>query len=233
MQKEVTKKVFIIAIICLFGIFSLTVLAQDKKDQLDSKLDQLKGKVEKLTVKVDGKDVVFEGKDAEKLAGKLKAFSKMPDIKWFSEEDGKFEGEGGNVMIYKFRDGDDNMDWTVKSDEDKKIEVTIEDGKKKVSVTTSKDGKEETKTYEGEEAEKFLKENQKAGKFKIMVDGDARMKDHMMFFDRKLDDDESGCCCCRGRMKIKHFSPGKKIIIERVEKDLKDVKEKESKKEVK
>jgi hypothetical protein len=233
MQKEVTKKVFIIAVIFLFGIFSLTVLAQDKKDQLDSKLDQLKGKVEKLTVKVDGKDVVFEGKDAEDLAKKLRTFGKMPKMHWLSEEDGELEGEDGNVMIYKFRKNDDDFDWTAKGEDNKKIEVKIEDGKKKVSVTTFKDGKEETKTYEGEEAEKFLKENQKAGKFKIMVDGDSGMKDHMMLFERKLDDDQNCCGCCRGKMKMKHFSPGKKIIIERVEKDLKDVKEKESKKEVK
>jgi len=101
MQKEVTKKVFIIA--------SLTILAQDKKDALNSKLDQLKGKVEKLTVKVDGKDVVFEGKDAEDLAKKLRAFGKMPGMVWLSEEDGEFEGNDGNVMIYKFRNSATKM----------------------------------------------------------------------------------------------------------------------------
>lgn len=233
MQKEVTKKVFIIAIIFLFGIFSLTVLAQDKKGQLDSKLDQLKGKVEKLTVKVDGKDVVFEGKDAEDLAKKLRTFGKMPKMLWLSEEDGELESEDGNVMMYKFRKKDGEFDWTAKGEDNKKVEVKIVDGNKKVTVTTFKDGKEETKTYEGEEAEKFLKENEKVGKFKIMVDGDAGARDHMMFFDRKLDNDEDGCCCCRGKMKMRHLSPGKKIIIEKIEKDVKDDKEKETKKEVK
>ncbi|MDQ7816697.1 MAG: hypothetical protein RDU14_06680 [Melioribacteraceae bacterium] len=226
MQKEVTKKVFIIAIIFLFGIFSLTILAQDKKDALNSKLDQLKGKVEKLTVKVDGKDVVFEGKDAEDLAKKLRAFGKMPGMVWLSEEDGEFEGNDGNVMIYKFRNKDDKMDWTAKSDENKKIEVKIEDGKKKVTVTTFKDGKEEIKTYEGEEAEKFLQENEKAGKVRVMINKDGDEDNHIMFFNRKFDDDDN--CCCGKRMKIRHFSPGKgkKIIIEKIEKD---VKEKESK----
>lgn len=225
MQKEVTKKVFIIAIIFLFGVFSLTVLAQDKKDQLDLKLDQLKGKVEKLTVKVDGKDVVFEGKDAEDLAKKLRTFGKMPKMLWLSEENGDLESEDGNVMMYKFRKKDGDFDWTAKGDDKKKVEVKIVDGNKKVTVTTFKDGKEETKTYEGEEAEKFLKDNEKAGKIKIMVDEDSDSKERMIFFNRELDDD--GCCCGK-RVRIKHFSPGKgkKIIIKEIEKD---VKEKEAK----
>jgi hypothetical protein len=223
MNQTFTKKLFVITLFFLLGIFSLTILAQDKKDDLDKKLDQLKGKVEKLTVKVDGKDVVFEGKDAEELAKKLRAFGKMPNMVWLSDEDGKFEGKDGNVMMYRFNRKGDEFNVEAKGDDTKKIEVKIEDGNKKVSVTTFKDGKEETKTYEGEEAEKFLKENEKVGKFKIMVDGEPGMGDHMIFFNKKLDN-EDGCCCCKGRMSMKHFSPGKgkKIIIEKIEKDSKE-----------
>jgi hypothetical protein len=223
MNQTFTKKLFVITLFFLLGNFSLTILAQDKKDDLDKKLDQLKGKVEKLTVKVDGKDVVFEGKDAEGLAKKLRAFGKMPNMVWLSDEDGKFEGKDGNVIMYRFNKKGDEFNVEAKGDETKKVEVKIEDGKKKVSITTFKDGKEETKTYEGEEAEKFLNENEKDGKFKIMVDGEPGTGDQMIFFNKKLDDGD-GCCCCKGRMSMKHFSPGKgkKIIIEKIEKDSKE-----------
>lgn len=223
MSTSFTKKLFVIAFFFLLGIFSLTLFAQDKKDDLDKKLDQLKGKVEKLTVKVDGKDVVFEGKDAESLAKKLRTFGKMPNMVWLSDEDGELAGKDGNVMMYRFNKLGKEFKVDAVGEENKKVEVKIEDGNKKVTVTTIKDGKEETKTFEGEEAEKFLKENEKVGKFKILVDKEPGMGDHMIFFNKKLDD-EDGCCCCKGRMSMKHFSPGqgKKIIIEKIEKDAKD-----------
>ncbi|NMB81104.1 MAG: hypothetical protein GYA14_04745 [Ignavibacteria bacterium] len=223
MNQTVTKKLFLIAFFFLLGIFSLTLFAQDKKDDLDKKLDQLKGKVEKLTVKVDGKDVVFEGKEAESLAKKLRTFGKMPNMVWLSDEDSEFEGKDGNVMMYRFNKLGKEFKVGAVGEENKKVEVKIDDGKKKVTVTTTKDGKEETKTYEGEEAEKFLKENEKVGKFNIMVNDEDGMGDRMIFFNKKLDDD-NGCCCCKGRMSMKHLSPGKgkKIIIEKIEKDTKD-----------
>lgn len=223
MQKVFTKKLIVIAIFFLFGIFSLTILAQDKKDDLEKKLDQLKGKVEKLTVRVDGKDVVFEGKDAQDLAKKLQEFGKLPGMVWLSDEDGKFESKDGNVLMYRFNKKDGKIDVDTKGEENKKVEVRIEDGKKKVTVTTFKDGKEETKTYEGEEADKFIKENEKTGNFKIMIDGEPGAGKNMIFFNKQLDD-EDGCCCCKGRMKMKYFSPGsgKKIIIQKFEKDTKE-----------
>ena len=53
------KKLALITGLILMGIFSLTLFAQDKKDDLSSKMKMLDGKIEKITVKVDGKDVVF------------------------------------------------------------------------------------------------------------------------------------------------------------------------------
>lgn len=222
MGKNQTKKVFVIAFFFLLGLFSLTIFAQDKKSDLETKLDQLKGNVERLTVKVDGKDVVFEGKDAQDLAQKLRTFGKLPNIVWLSDGNEKFESKDGNVFMYRFNKKDGKIDVDAKGEENKKVEVRIEDGKKKVTVTTNKDGKEETKTYEGEEADKFLRENEKVGKYKIMIDDEAGSGDKMIFFNKKLDDDD--CCCCKGRMRIKHFSPGavKKIIIEKIEKDTKE-----------
>lgn len=221
METAHTKKLFVITFFFLLGIFSLTLFAQDKKDDLDKKLDQLKGKVEKLTVKVDGKDVVFEGKEAEELVKKLKTFGKLPNMVWLSDEEGKFEGKDGKVFMYRFNKKDGEIDDDTKGEENKKIEVKIENGNKKITVTTIKDGKEETKTYEGEEAEKFLKENEKGGKVKIMIDDDSKLGNHMIFFNKKLDDNNN-CCCCKGKMKHTQSGKGKKIIIEKIEKDEKE-----------
>jgi hypothetical protein len=234
MNRTFTKKLFVISFFFLIGILSQTIFAQDKKDEMSSKLDQLKGKVEKITVKVDGKDVVFEGNDAEGLAKKLRAFGKMPDMVWFADEDGEFKDKEGNVMLYRFNKKGKEFKVDAAGEENKKVEVKIEDGNKKVTVTNFKDGKEETKTYEGEEAEKFLKENEKAGKFRIMIGGERDACDHMIFFNKKLDD-EDGCCCCKGRLHMKKFSPGKvkKIIIDKIEKTTTDKIEKDSNKEKK
>ncbi|HOI29258.1 MAG TPA: hypothetical protein PLZ15_05790 [Melioribacteraceae bacterium] len=217
-----SRKVILIIIFFLLGIFSLTLFAQDKKDETATKLDQLKGKVEKLTVKVDGKDVVFEGKEAEGLVKKLRAFGKMPEMIWLSDEE-EIEHTGGKVMMFKYDSKDKDFNWSGKDDMDKKIEVRIVDGDKKVTVTTKKDGKEEIKTYEGEEAEKFLEENQKSGNFRIMIGKDKKAGDHMIYFDRKSGK-EGGCCI---RMKRPgHVTQGKvkKIIIDKVEKEEKEEK---------
>lgn len=217
-----SRKILVIVIFFLLGIFSLTLFAQDKKDETDSKLDQLKGKVEKLTVKVDGKDVVFEGKEAEKLVKKLRAFGKTPEMIWLSDEDEEFEHEGGKVMMFKYDSKDKDFTVSDKDDMDRKVEVRIVDGDKKVTVTTMKDGKEETKTYEGEEAEKYLNDNKKSGSFRIMIDKDKKAGDHIIYFDRKNDDDS-----CKGRMiRVGRRAPDKvkKIIIEKIDKSEKEEK---------
>lgn len=217
-----SRKILVIVIFFLLGIFSLTLFAQDKKVETDSKLDQLKGKVEKLTVKVDGKDVVFEGKEAEELVKKLRAFGKAPEMIWLSDEDEEFEHEGGKVMMFKYDSKDKDFTVSDKDDMDRKVEVRIVDGDKKVTVTTMKDGKEETKTYEGEEAEKYLNDNKKSGSFRIMIDKDKKAGDHIIYFDRKNDDDS-----CKGRMiRVGRRAPDKvkKIIIEKIDKSEKEEK---------
>lgn len=209
MERLKTK---LVVLLCV--ILPVISNAQENDNNLKNKLAGLKGKVEKLTVKVDGKDVVFEGEDAEKLVRRLKVFYSMQDLDlfWFSNDD-EFDIDGGNLMIYKFRE-DDDEEGTAK----KKVEVKIEDGEKKVTVTETKDGKEETKVYEGEEAEKFLKENEKAAMHKIFIDGG----DEAISFGRL--EDFGGHCCCRGggMMKMHFGSPGmkgKKVIIKEFDTD--------------
>ena len=228
MKNSNTAKLFLIAILTLFGFFSITLFAQDEKDEMNSKLDQLKGKVEKVTVKVDGKDVVFEGKDAERLSKSLRLFSKTPRMMWLSDDDEDFNFEGGNVLAYKFED--DDFDWKERDGDKKKVEVKIEDGEKKVTVTTEKDGKEETKVYEGEEAEKFLKENKKEKGFKVFIgEGDDTNGD-VISFNKRIHED--GCCCDkRMHMKMPMHGKGiKKIIIEKEGKSDKAKEEKSEKK---
>ncbi len=223
MKKNNNTKVILIALLIIFGITSLTVFAQDTKDEFKSKVNQLKGKVEKVTVKVDGKDVVFEGEDAEKAARSIKAFSKTPHVMFLSEGEEEWSAEDcGNVMMYKF---DKDIDWKSKDGKEKKVEVRIDDGKKKVTVTTNENGEEKTKVYEGEEAEKFLDEQKKEGKFNVYIDGDEKgVKENVIFF-RENDMDDEGSCCCHHKMKMRkpmHDKGVKKIIIERTEKEEKD-----------
>jgi len=221
------------AAIILLVILGISLNAQDKN--VKDKLAELNGKVEKVTIKVDGKDVVFEGKEAERIVKLAKATGeantfifKSADGKTFStsakaveginldekEFDVKvlpgakkrvkvFKGEGsGNVQVIT---GDD-LDWKTDGGK-KKVEVKIKDGKKSVTVTTNKDGKEETKTYEGDEAEKFINEEGGDGSVKVImkkVDGDEFEDDNIMVFSTS---NYANCCC-----KSKCNTSGKKHI---------------------
>lgn len=197
LQKDRLKFSTMIVIIIL-GLFSMSLLAQEK-EEAKSKLTQLKGKVEKITVKVDGKDVVFEGEEAQKMADKMKSEKR---IKIFSSGDLK-ESEEGSVRVRGFKLNPHDGDFDVKSDgEKKKVKVEVNDGKKVVTITTMKDGKEETKTYEGEDAEKFLKDEK--GAVKVWVtndDKDGEGNDNVIYFNRKIGGrgmSKHGCNCCGG-----------------------------------
>jgi hypothetical protein len=191
------SKFFTMMVIIILGLFSMTLLAQEK-EEVKSKLNQLKGKVEKITVKVDGKDVVFEGEEAQKIADKMKSEKR---IKIFSSGDLKeLEEDDSNVMV--FRSEGKAGDFDIKTDGvKKKVNVEDKDGKMVVTITTMKDGKEETKTYEGDEAEKFLNEEKGMKHITVTMNDDEDMpKDHMIYFNRKIDKGMSkhGCNCCSG-----------------------------------
>ncbi len=219
MLKSNKSKIAAIILLVTLGFFSAKLFAQDK-DALKEKLDNLKGKVEKLTVKVDGKDVVFEGKDAEKLVNRLREPMKSHMI-WVGDDD----RDGGPEHEFTFSSGDiDKFD--LKTDGDtKKIKVEDKDGKKKVTVTTTKDGKEETKVYEGDDAEKFLKDENNGAKLKfISEDDEDTPRGNIMYFNHRRP--RRGCCCCCGddmpmNIRMMHDKGAKKIII----KEFKDDKE--------
>ncbi len=195
------SKFLTMAVILLLGIFSMTLLAQNKEE---SKLDQLKGKVEKITFKVDGKDVVFEGKDAEKLADKVKSEKRIEII---TDDNAKSSGKGEKkIVIVKSKKGANESAFETKNDgNETKVNVEVNDGKKVITVTTVKDGKEETKTYEGEEAEKFLKDQKEMKDISVYVtDGEKMEKGNVFFFKNKMKAGKGGmscgcgCCCGEG-----------------------------------
>ncbi|MCX6174862.1 MAG: hypothetical protein NTZ27_08945 [Ignavibacteriales bacterium] len=216
------SKFLAIMIILILGFFSMKILAQEK-DETKSKLDNLKGKIEKLTIKADGKDVVFEGKDAEKLVGMLRSSSRKGFM--FKSDDGKMmKMRGGNVMMFRSEDNDADE----KDGENKKnIKVEVNDSGKKITVTTMKDGKEETKTYEGDEAEKFLKDENGMKHFNIQIDGDEDMPKEKLMFFKHMGGNNCGCSCCGGEKMMRKHSMGKNMkhmIIEEKEDDEKSEK---------
>src|SRR3989339_290438 len=214
------SKFLAIMIILILGLFSMAVFAQEK-DEAKSKLDNLKGKIEKLTIKADGKDVVFEGKDAEKLVKMLKN-NQHKGFMFRSEDGNMMKMRGGNVMMLRSKDDDEND-----GENNKKVKVEVNDDGKKITVTTMKDGKEETKVYEGEDAEKFLKEKKGMKHFNIKIDDEDMPHGGMMFFKQR-DRNNCSCSCCGGeKMIMRKHSPGTKMkhmIIEENEDDEKSEK---------
>lgn len=229
-----------LAAFVLFLVLGFSLYAQEKNEFKD-KLKSLDGKIEKVTIKVDGKDVVFEGKDAEKLVEIVKPGDHKKMV-WVSSGPGsKLMHMGGNKMkVFSMTDEDD-FEFGDGNGDQKKVKVEIEDGKKKVTVTTMKEGKEETKTYEGEEAEKMLKEEGATKKFNIKIDDeDCELQDHMIMM-RSHSGIGSGCgkCCCGGghswsvgskHMIIKEFDGDDDKDVQVI---IKKKKDKEEKKEVK
>lgn len=216
------SKFFAIMIILILGLFSMTILAQEK-DETKSKLDNLKGKIEKLTIKADGKDIVFEGKDAEKLVKMIKS-SPRKGFMFRSDDGNMMKMGGGNVMMFRSKDDDDS---NVKDEKSKKnVKIEINDGNKKITVTTMKDGKEEIKIYEGEDAEKFMKEEKGMKHFNIQIDDDEDMPQCGMMFFKQMGGCDCSCCGGEKMMMRKHF-PGKGMkhtIIEEKEDDEKSEK---------
>lgn len=233
------------ALIMLFLVLGITLNAQDKEAK--DKLADLKGNVEKVTIKVDGKDVVFEGKEAERIVTLAKATSGTKLVQGFKIDEADI-AQSGNLKkvegfkldesalssakkhVRIFKNGGDKQFTVISSDDldmkagenEKKVKVEIVDGKKNITITTNKDGKEETKTYEGEEAERFLKEEGGDGNVKVIVkklgDDECESEDdeNVIVFNKKIDSGGCNCCCkssCKSggmnHIKMMHGGKGK------------------------
>jgi hypothetical protein len=161
------KKAFLPLFALVFVFLSINVCAQEKeKTGLNKKLSELKGKIEKITVKVDGKDVVFEGKDAEILAKKMRtgggnavSYSigiphKTAKVFTITDDSDEEIADAHNELTVSM-EGKEGLDKDMK-----KIKLEKKNGETKLSVTTTdENGKEVTKEYTGEEADKYLEEN--------------------------------------------------------------------------
>lgn len=219
-------KLTVIVLLAFFGLCAVKISAQDK-DELKSKLDNLKGKIEKITVQIDGKDIVFEGKEAEKLVKRFKESGRLKRFVISTDDDDMIENEGGKNLMYKIKMDEDEAMMADKMK--KKIQVEDKDGKKKVTVTTNKDGKEETKVYEGEEAEKFLKSEKELQFSQEKGDGPGER----VIFMRHGSGSGCGCCCCGRGMSFRSGhsgSSGKVIKVKIIDDDDKKAEEKNEKK---
>ncbi len=189
------KKTFLPLFGLLFVLLSVNLCAQEKeKSSLSKKLSGLKGKVEKITVQVDGKDVVFEGKEAETLVKRMKssagarAFNysiggtrRIPKIVTFSTDDSAdFEELEELEELEDITVSDSGLAFSVSGKDNfdgdmKKIKLEKKEGKTSLSVTTKdENGEEVTKEYEGEEADKYLKENN-IGSYHFSTKGKGRI----------------------------------------------------------
>jgi hypothetical protein len=168
------KKAFLPLFAIIFTFLSVNICAQEKdKSSLNKKLSELKGKVEKITVQVEGKDVVFEGKEAQTLAKRMKTNGMVKTLNYsightiktpkvftitgddFDDAEEIEATEDDDTGIVLSVDSKDSLD-----ENSKKIKFEKKGGKTKLTVTTKdENGKSVTKEYEGEEADKYLEEN--------------------------------------------------------------------------
>ena len=117
-------------------------------------------KIVTVTTNEDGEERVetFEGKKADEYLDKMeKEHEMIIDV--------DVDSDDNHVWVKKL--GDEN-----KTEKDVKIE--IKDGVKKITETTTENGEKKVKVYEGDEAEKYLKENNENDKH-IMIE--HKMKD--------------------------------------------------------
>lgn len=179
-------------------IFSSSFLAQD----VNERMENIDGEVNKITITTEEGEYTFEGEDAARLFKKMK--SSANSFVWHSAEmDGKkkiifldSDNEEHHVEIY----GGDDEDVIIISEDDddamnemhKKVKVEIEDGNKKVTVTTNENGEKKTEVYEGDEADKYIKEMKEkhGGDMDIYIEknaDDGKVKQKKIIIEKKTD----------------------------------------------
>lgn len=181
------KKLLILAMVITV---SVTLYCQEKKE-IKEKLKSLKGDVQEITIKTDKETITFNGKDAEYVFKNIKK-QKEKEIKVIvnSEDDDdviflkgdKFNWVDidslGNLKkiildkidadsLIKFKNFKFDFNFDDSAFVYKNIKVEMNDDNKKIIIMEKdKDGNETEKIYEGEEADKKLKELEAEGKVK-------------------------------------------------------------------
>lgn len=168
-------------------------------------------KIVTVTTNRGGKETVkkLTGEKAEKYLkkhsvknfnAKMMSGDKHANVMFFGKGKNKFHKKGNKFWVE-----DDESNKGI----NKNIEVEKEDGELKVTVTTTKDGKKEVKTYEGEDAEKFLEEN---GDYNMQFENDDDGENIIIL--KTCDDDSCGNCS--------KVLKSKKIKVKVIEKEEKD-----------
>ncbi len=215
-----TLKFTLIIIALILGLLLIKVDAQTKETK--EKLKDIK-EANKITITTENGDVVIEGEDAEALLKKMKSGTMLNKFKFFNSKDFDddnlffFDGDSGefefDVLV---EDEGHDFEWFGDGDGER-IEVRKDNGELKVIHKKNVDGKEETKTYEGEEAEKYLEDLKKEKNIDFIWDGDGKtiiIGDESKVWVTKGDEDASEI---EVRVKSKVDSDKKKIIIKKLE----------------
>jgi protease II len=179
-------------------LFSISLFSQD----VNEKIKDIEGEANKITITTENGVYTFEGDDAAKLFKKMKSSSNS--FVWHSaEKDGKkkivfFDSDDEEHHVEVF--GGDDEDLIIISEDvhedmegmHKKINVEIKDGNKKVTVTKKENGEEKIEVYEGDEADKFIKEmNEEHGDdMDIFIEKDSddgKVKKKKIIIEKKTD----------------------------------------------
>ena len=185
-------------LLAIILLFSLPLIAQD----LDERIKYIDGEISKITVTTDEGEFTFEGDDAAKLFKRMKSSSSS--FVWHSEDmDGKkkivfLDSDNEEHHVEVFGSDDENLIIISEDMDDgmegihKKINVEVEDGHKKVTVTTKENGEEKTEVYEGDEADKYIKEmNEKHGnEMNIFIEKDSdegKVKKKKIIIEKKTE----------------------------------------------
>ncbi len=135
-------------------------LGEGIEKEINVKIEDGK-KIITVTTSKDGKETVktYTGKEADKFLEsnggkhvkvKILEDGKLGSAMFFGKGSHKLKNYGKKFRVYSGHDSDET---------ERNINVEKKDGKLKVTVTTTVDGKKEIKVYEGDDAEKYLEEN--------------------------------------------------------------------------
>lgn len=132
---------------------------------------------------IDGKETIeeYKGEVAEKHILKMKDSHGM-----------KFISEDGDIHVI-VKDSDEDLVWITEDNDNmiqKEVNVEVVDGVKKVTVTTNESGEETVKVYEGEDADKFLKEMDNGGEQVFTSkDGDKKVMKKKIIIEEKSEEE--------------------------------------------
>lgn len=193
------NKLFIFIVLALTA-FTFTMLHAQSKKEIKEKLAKLKGEIEKIVISTDEGVVTFEGEEAKEIGERLTNFYGEKD--WIFEI--KSDDDKEEIFILRKGDSKGNINWVTSGGDSsgnliflekmkgasKKFQIGVEEGSKKVTVTKiDENGDEITETFEGDEADEYLKELEEEGDIRILqIDKLGGKKEKVKIMIEKLKD---------------------------------------------